>query len=246
MLCCAPIRPHWHRVTAGGMMMATQNYSATIIPQQLNQDFTYEDVLMLSLTMDYFKVRLPDGSPVETAINSRIQMQVDDLYNYASTTLYENAVETYQYTQEEGFPFNPYGSGVQYKVTYNQECYLSMYRDVYEYTGGAHPNTLRYSDTWNLRTGMMVPLSSYFPVGFHYQQFLLALIIKQADKVMEQEQIFFEDYRKLIVEKFNPQSYYLSPCGLVIYYQQYDIAPYATGIVTFTIPFSLIKRPPGC
>ena len=226
--------------------MPTQNMSATIIPQEQKQDFTYENTLMLSLENHYIKVRLPEGGPTETAINSRIQMQVEDLNRYASTTLYENAVETYLYTQQEGFPFNPYGAGLYYKVTYNQDCYLSMYRDQYEYTGGAHPNTLRYSDTWNLRLGSVVPLSSFFPPGFNYQQFLTALIIRQADKVMAQEPIYFEDYRKLIVERFNPQSYYLSPCGLVIYYQQYDIAPYATGIVEFTIPYSVLKRPPSC
>lgn len=228
------------------MPMPMQNMSATIIPKERNQDFTYQDVLMLTLMMDYFQAKLPGGGPVETAINSRIQMQVDDLYNYASTTLYENAVETYQYTQEEGFPFNAFEAGVAYKVTYNQDCYLSMYRDQYEYTGGAHPNTLRYSDTWNLRTGTIVPLASFFPPGFNYQAYLQAIIIKQADKIYEQEPIYFEDYRKLIVERFNPQNYYLSLCGLTIYYQHYDIAPYSTGIVTFAIPYSLIKRPPSC
>ncbi len=226
--------------------MLSQNISATIVPREQNQDYTYEDVLVLSVQNKYFTVRLPGGGPVETAINSRIQMQIDELNTYASTTLYENAVETYQYTQEEGFPFNPFGAGLYYKVTYNQDCFLSMYRDQYEYTGGAHPNTLRYSDTWNLRTGMIVPLSSFFPAGFNYQQLLLALILKQADKIMEEEPIFFEDYRQLIVERFNPQSYYLSPCGLVIYYQQYDIAPYSTGIVEFTIPYKALKNPPSC
>lgn len=226
--------------------MPAQNMSATIIPQEQQRDFTYENTTVLSLENKYLQVRLPEGGPVETAINSRIQVQVEELNRYASTTLYENAVETYQYAQQEGFPFNPFGAGLYYKVTYNQDCYLSMYRDQYEYTGGAHPNTLRYSDTWNLRTGTTVPLSSFFPPGFNYQQFLTALIIRQADKVMAEEQIYFGDYRKLIVERFNPKSYYLSPCGLVIYYQQYDIAPYATGIVEFTIPYSVLKRPPSC
>ncbi len=226
--------------------MPTQNMSATIVPQVQKQDFTYEDVLVLSVENHYFTVRLPGGGPVEAAINSRIQMQVDELNTYASTTLYENAVETYQYTQEEGFPFNAYGAGLYYKATFNQDCFLSMYRDQYEYTGGAHPNTLRYSDTWNLRTGTVVPLGSFFQPGSNYQQLLLGLILVQADKNQAAEPIYFEDYRKLIVEQFNPKSFYLSPCGLVIYYQQYDIAPYYVGIVEFTIPYKALKNPPSC
>ncbi len=226
--------------------MPTQNMSATIVPRVQKQDFTYEDVLVLTVENHFFTVRLPGGGPVEAVINNRIQTQVDELNAYASTTLYENAVETYQYSKEEGFPFNAFQAGLYYKVTYNQDCFLSMYRDQFEYTGGAHPNTLRYSDTWNLRTGMVVPLSSFFPPGFNYQSLLLGLILKQADKNYAEEPIYFENYRQLIVEMFNPQSFYLSPCGLKIYYQHYDIAPYSTGIVEFTIPYKVVKNPPSC
>jgi hypothetical protein len=228
------------------MNMQTQNISATIVPRVQKQEFTYENVLVLTVENHYFTVRLAGGGPVETAINSRIQMQVDDLNTYASTTLYENAVETYQYSKEEGFPFNAFEAGLYYSVTFNQDCFLSMYRDQFEYTGGAHPNTLRYSDTWNLRTGMLVPLSSFFAPGSNYQQLILGLILAQADKNQAENPVYFEDYRKLIVQQFNPQSFFLSPCGLVIYYQQYDIAPYYVGIVEFTIPYKFLKNPPSC
>lgn len=228
------------------MNMRAQNFSATIVPQERNQDFTYENTLVLSMTNSYPRVLLPDGGAVETLINSRIGLQVDELVKYASTTLYNEAIASYQYAQQEGFPFNPYGAGLFYQVTFNQDCFLSMYRDQYQYTGGAHPNTVRYSDTWDLRTGMVVPLSSFFPSEPHYQQVLLAMILKQADKIMAENPIYFDDYRQLIVQRFDPASYYLSPCGLVIYYQQYDIAPYSTGIVEFTIPFTALKRRPSC
>ena len=49
--------------------------------------------------------------------------------------------------------------------------------------------------------------------------------------------IYFEDYCKLVLDSFNPEQFYLVPRGntydLVIYFQQYDIAPYSTGIPTF-------------
>ena len=54
--------------------MPTQTISATIVPREQKQDFTYEGVLVLSVENHYFTVRLPGGGPVETAINSRIQM----------------------------------------------------------------------------------------------------------------------------------------------------------------------------
>jgi hypothetical protein len=228
------------------MNMYAQNTSATIVPQERNQDFTYENTLVLSMVNQYPKVLLPGGGPVETAINSRILMQVDEEVRYSSTTLFDQAVETYQEAQQQGFPFNPYGSGLYYRTMFNQDCYLSIYRDQFLYTGGAHPTTTRFSDTWDMRTGMVVPLSSFFPSQTDYQQLLLRIILAEADRRQEEEAIFFDDYRTLIAQRFNPESYYLSPCGLTIYYQQYDIAPYAAGIIEFTIPFSVLRRRPSC
>ena len=51
---------------------------------------------------------------------------------------------------------------------------------------------------------------------------------------------YFDDYAKLIQNTFNPDSFYLFPGGVVIYFQQYDIAPYATGLPEFVLPV-----PPG-
>ena len=226
--------------------MRAQNTSATIVPQERNQDFTYENTLVLSMVNQYVKVLLPGGGPVETAINSRILMQVDEEVRYSSTTLYDQAVALFQDAQAQGFPFHAFESGLFYRTMFNQDCYLSIYRDQFQYTGGAHPTTMRFSDTWDMRTGMVVPLSSFFPSTTDYQQLLLKIILAEADRRQEEEAIFFDDYRSLIVQRFNPESFYLSPCGLTIYYQQVDIGPYSTGIVEFTIPFSVLRRRPSC
>ena len=53
--------------------------------------------------------------------------------------------------------------------------------------------------------------------------------------------MYFDDYQDLIKKNFNPQSFYLTPNGLVIYYQQYEVGPYAAGIIEFTIPYEQIR-----
>jgi hypothetical protein len=59
--------------------------------------------------------------------------------------------------------------------------------------------------------------------------------------------IYFDDYKKLIVENFNPQSFIITPDSLDFYYQQYDIAPYASGIIVFSIPYEDLGIPkPHC
>jgi hypothetical protein len=49
---------------------------------------------------------------------------------------------------------------------------------------------------------------------------------------------FFENPEELAAEHLNEQSFYLTPEEVVIYYQQYEIAPYSSGIQQFTIPFT--------
>ena len=46
---------------------------------------------------------------------------------------------------------------------------------------------------------------------------------------------YFPDYCSLILETINFDSYYLTPKGIVIYFQQYDIAPYSSGLPEFLI-----------
>ena len=59
------------------------------------------------------------------------------------------------------------------------------------------------------------------------------------DEVQEVAQVCadaFEDYPYLLRNKFNQNHFFLRPGYIVIYYQQYEIAPYATGIPEFSIP----------
>ena len=73
---------------------------------------------------------------------------------------------------------------------------------------------------------------------------LIDQILRQADENIQQNPgINFEDYHALIVKYFNEEHYYLTPSGVAIYYQQYEIAPYSTGIVVFTISY---MEPPSC
>lgn len=60
---------------------------------------------------------------------------------------------------------------------------------------------------------------------------------------------YYEDYPALLYSAFHADSFFLTQDGVVIYYQQYDIAPYGAGIPEFLIPFSqdspLFIKPPA-
>jgi hypothetical protein len=93
----------------------------------------------------------------------------------------------------------------------------------------------------------MIPLCAYFDSKTNYKELLINLIQMQAEEnYIANLGIYFENYKDLIAENFNPQSYFLTEKSISIYYQQYEIAPYSTGIVVFEIPYSVAACPPSC
>lgn len=62
-------------------------------------------------------------------------------------------------------------------------------------------------------------------------------------QISREPDIYFEDYRERISQYFREENFYCEPSGVVIYYQQYDIAPYSSGIRTFLIPYNCFTDP---
>jgi hypothetical protein len=212
--------------------------------EKFEGNFTFEDVLLLSTKIIRFSVVLKNQR-VESIINETVNEQVAKFFNYVSGDFYDQAKANYIESKTGQFPFRRFESFLDYLVPYNDNCVLSSYHDEYFFSGGAHGTTARYSDTWNLKTGQIIPLGAYFKGN--YREFVLDKIIEQADKMQtENTGVLFEDYQKLIRQNFDPKNYYLTTEGIVIYFQQYEIAPYSSGIVTFTIPFTKVPYPPSC
>ena len=89
---------------------------------------------------------------VKLVINS-----VDQLYE-----LYNMAIQDYEYALANEFPVRPFEFYLDYSITYNENCTISLYYNTYTYTGGAHGNTIRKSDTWNIKEHKLMNVYDYF------------------------------------------------------------------------------------
>ncbi|NLL56537.1 MAG: DUF3298 and DUF4163 domain-containing protein [Clostridiales bacterium] len=213
-----------------------ENLSATINKQEYKREFIYDDVVVLNTAFESIVVDIRQYKIAENRINATIERQLFQFLKDSEYNLFIEAVTVYKEAVANGYPIRPFESLLDYNVTYNDNGLLSLYRDRYDYTGGAHGITIRKSDTYNLKTGAKVPLDAFFPNQYNYMQYLIDEMIKIAK---QDPSIYFENYQELIIKYFNPKSYYLTPNGIAIYYQQYEIAPYSTGIVVFEIPYKL-------
>ncbi|RBP70118.1 uncharacterized protein DUF3298 [Alkalibaculum bacchi] len=220
---------------------------ATINMREINCKFKHDDIEILTLNIKYPIVNVYNSPRAEEMINNQISMQVNEYIKYATNTLYNQAMNTYIDSLKNNFPFHGYEAYMEYTITYNGNCFLSLYVDKYEFTGGAHGNTIRTSNTWELCTGESIYLYCFFEPHTDYTHMIIQEIITQTgENLKENPGIYFDDYKDLIIKNFNPYSFYMSSNEITIYYQQYDIAPYSTGIVEFTIPYVKIGWFPSC
>lgn len=158
------------------------------------------------------------------------------LKKFAEGEFYNQAKETYEYNKQNGYPIMVYELINECNITYNVQNLLSLYFDEYTFTGGAHGSTIRKAQTWDLKLGMQIPLHAFFRQNPYYQIDIVKQIIEQIEKqIAEGNNIFFPEYCKLVLDTFRMENYYLTPKGITIFFQQYDIAPYSSGIQTFIV-----------
>lgn len=143
-------------------------------------------------------------------------------------------VEMEKEAVQNQFELNPFALASDYKVTYNDHGLLSLYIDQYEYTGGAHGMTYRRPYNIDLKNGSDIKLADVFKPDSNYKaaidKAIQAEIVKNPEGYFEPE-MGFQGIG-------DDQPFTLQPGGITIYFQLYDIAPYAFGIPEFKIPFS--------
>lgn len=221
---------------------ATSCAPVKVVKKTLKGDLKYQGETVVSYDIEYpeFSSTSPSVEKSLKKINKYYSDEAKALLKYSRTELYDMAVEDYKESVKEKYPVHLYEAARDYKVTYNQNCILSVCTDTYEYLGGAHGSTTRTSETWNIKTGQEYKLSDFYPKKADYRSIVIKEIDKQiSDQVSKDEDYYFDNPEKLVDETFNANSFYLTPKNLVVYFQQYDIAPYSSGIIEF--PLSLNK-----
>jgi hypothetical protein len=220
-----------------------QELNVVVNNQKYQREYIYNNVSILNTQMESYIVNIPKNITSEMNINTRISSQLMEFLRHNQNTLFKESIKVYNDSIDNDFPIRPFESILKYYIPYNEQNFISNYRDDYQFTGGAHGNTIRKSDTWDIISGRLLPLYYFFPNNPNYKETILEEIQLQAKANMEANTgIYFDDYKELIAKYFNVNNYYLISDGIAIYYQQYDIAPYSTGIVVFELPFSCLTK----
>lgn len=199
----------------------------------------HNKVLMVNVKIDYPNLA-SDYSGNSMRFNMHYRQKAQKNYRYASTKLYQAAIKQYNASISQGFPFNGFELVEVFEPTYCKKPLISLFYDIYEFTGGAHGNTVRYGNTWDMRRGTLLMLDSLFVKDYNYKPVMLKYIGAEARR----RQItgmahYFDNLEENLNKYFDPKNYYLTDEGLAIFYPLYTIAPYSEGIQSFIIPYHM-------
>lgn len=215
----------------------------------IQDKMVYKDTVILQYQIEYPKFKSVSFHRAAENISTYYKRKALAFQSYCRRKLYREAVEQYEYSVEHGYPVLPFEAQMIYQLTYLENCAVSLYFDQYVYRGGAHGNTLRSADTWNLRRGgTPLYLRQFFHHYVRYHDYIIRQVTKQIEKELEKNPgVYFDDYEQNVKNEFDDNQFYLTPKGIVIFFQQYAVAPYSSGIPEFLIPFERGKvMPPRC
>lgn len=156
-----------------------------------------------------------------------------------------------QYAEEEGLEYEifKYQQNESVSVVRADEAILSFVIDTSYYTGGAHGSSLLEGFTFDVNTGKQLAVSDFGneeKIAAASKNFILTTIDESAD--IAKATLFDDDvtsYKEVIDQYFDEGSFpenYLDHTGITFMFQQYDLAPYAAGIVSFTVPYTEFEK----
>lgn len=214
----------------------------TVISNHVITDTMYvRDIPVLVYHIHYPEFATTCDAASAQSINDYYAKRARSIEENCRTVLYPQAADHARYRQNNS-PYNNYTLDVNYQITYNTGCITSLYFDSYTYLGGAHGETQRTADTWSFRTGAQLQLPDVCPQANVSTSILPDCLENQvADRLKNTPGSYFENYKALLQESFHSENFYLRPGCFVIFFQQYEIAPYSTGIPEFCIPITICR-----
>jgi hypothetical protein len=154
----------------------------------------------------------------------------------------------YQATSAQGWSgFDPYTISDTGPQTYDVDQVLlesghqvlSILFEVVTYFGGAHPGMHHQAINFDFSSGRFLGLEDLFRPDVDYLSVIADYSIQELKKNQE---ILFEDFEQYASpEPENYSVWSLTPQGLLIIFEEYQVAPYAAGPQSVLVPYSALE-----
>lgn len=189
-----------------------------------------------------------DGSAISATINNSLKEEVISMLIYddeIEATNIEEAIQSFKngYLElKKIYPDEPVGweADIEGKVTYEDKNILTIQVDSYSFTGGAHGFTSTRFLNFDKINGLEFETMELFKDPLDFQSFA-------EGKFRVQENIPVSGSVNATGFMFENDEFYLplnigfTKEGLLLLYEQYEVASYADGPITLTLSLEEIK-----
>lgn len=210
-------------------------------PLTAERTWTVEDIPVLTAAVTLPPPPEDAGPKTARRTQGYYQGQCRAFLKHCERFLLPQAQAAYRAALAASAPLPCFHAELTYRVTYRENGLWSLYTQSREVTGSGRPRLTRWGDTWDLRTGWLVPPAAFFPP--HWKREVLALAIKDIQRREAAGAARYrEDWQRQLRRHFNAQNFYLTEDGLAFFYPPGTLAPISEGVTVFTVPWG---TPPG-
>ncbi|UHA73605.1 DUF3298 and DUF4163 domain-containing protein [Paenibacillus sp. 481] len=179
----------------------------------------------LPIQIQPFVIRKPNLHVYVPQIVQLVDRQAQTRMN---RTIYDTVIRLIRATAYESSPATTQVLGF-YEVKLNERRLLSITLIIYDYPeGAAHGMTYLQGLTFDVKTGKLITLRDLFKPGVDYVTPLSQDVARQ---IKERQIPVIEPFHHIQPD----QPFYLTAKALVLFFQLYDLAPYAYGFQYFPI-----------
>ncbi len=211
--------------------------------QQINEKMYFRSQKVLQYTMQYPKFSSTMFFSAAAAMNRHYRGKYAVSRQQLRQSLYHQAVRSKWHRTAR---LSPLRSRIHmYRHLLSGLYGMSMYFDVYRYTGTEDSSKACSADTWDLACGRRVGMAQFFAPSAAYKEYVIDAVTAQiAAQKEEKRGGYFDDFAARAKRYFNTNSFYLAPEGLIVFYQPYQLMPHAGWLPQYLLPFSNdVKRP---
>lgn len=157
----------------------------------------------------------------------------ENLYDYAEEFITQNGTDYF-------YSFSNYQ---QLGVARHDEAVVSLIVLSSLYSGGSHPNSVQVAYNLDIENQRILRLEDVIdPEGTDALAALVRAGVDEKFTVIDGGNGLFEDYadtidNSMVYGSMTPY-WYLNDKGLVIFYNQYELGPYAAGIIKVELPYT--------
>ncbi len=140
--------------------------------------------------------------------------------------------------------WTPYLYQITYSPTRIDHKVLSLFGNNVVFSGSGHPERTCVSASYDLLTGDVLTLASIMSKDAKADQFC-QLVLDSLSEMAEGDYLY-DNYKETVKDRFNmdtsqDEAWYFTQTGLSFYFAPYEIAPYASGVITVEIPYEKLK-----